>query len=181
MQRFWWLNLVRGIVALIIAMLILGWPESVHQIFVNFLALYWFSGGLLTLRWGLSTHQTTRWWRINGLLELTVGAAILLRGLYQDDFAPGLVIRIFGLVACCVGVVRVVDSSLIRNTTHEQFLSNLLLGLFEVGLGGLLIFFDVLEPWTKLLAGGWALTGGIVLILQSFQQRRAKRIHSSSA
>lgn len=37
-----------------------------------------------------------------------------------------------------------------------------------------LIFFDMPEPFTKLLAGGWAFLGGILLILQSLQLREVK-------
>jgi len=41
MQRLWWLNLIRGIVALIVGMLILGWPTIGTTPFVNFLAIFW--------------------------------------------------------------------------------------------------------------------------------------------
>jgi hypothetical protein len=40
-QRLWWLNLIRGIVALIVGMLILGWPTIGSPLFVNFLAIFW--------------------------------------------------------------------------------------------------------------------------------------------
>ena len=46
---------------------------------------------------------------------------------------------------------------------------------FEIGLGLLLIILDALGPLSKLLAGGWAFIGGIVLIIQAFQMRKAKQ------
>lgn len=52
-----------------------------------------------------------------------------------------------------------------------------LVGWFEIGLGLLLIFSDAVEPYTQLLAGGWAFLGGIFLILQSLQLRKASVIH----
>ena len=41
MRRLWWLNLIRGIVALMVGMLILGWPTIRNTLFVNVLAICW--------------------------------------------------------------------------------------------------------------------------------------------
>src|SRR5260370_24744710 len=98
-QKFWWLNLVRGIVALIIGMLILVWPQTVHVFFVNFLAMYWLSSGLVSLQWGRSTHQEKGLWLGAGLLGVIVGAAILFRPVYQYALNPVLAVRIFGVFA----------------------------------------------------------------------------------
>ena len=57
---------------------------------------------------------------------------------------------------------------------HQRSQGGLFLGVFEAGLGLLLIFFDMPELLTKLLAGGWAFLGGILLILQSLQLRGMK-------
>ena len=53
MQRLWWLNLLRGIVALVVGILILGWPAVGGRFFVNFLAVFWLSSGVL-IGFGLS-------------------------------------------------------------------------------------------------------------------------------
>ena len=57
--------------------------------------------------------------------------------------------------------------------TREQSVGRLILGVFEVGLGVVLIIIDALGPLSKLLAGGWAFIGGIVLIIQALQMRTA--------
>jgi uncharacterized membrane protein HdeD (DUF308 family) len=74
-----------------------------------------------------------------------------------------------------VGLINIFGGFITADTTREQSLGRLLLGLFEVGLGLLLIILDALGPLSKLLAGGWAFIGGIVLILQAFQMRKAKK------
>ncbi len=173
MQRLWWLNLVRGIVALILSVLIIGWPQATHGFFVNFLAIYWLSSGLLSLRGGLSTHQQKGWWLVNGLLGIIVGLGLLLRPVYKQYLTSELAIKGFGLIAFFVGLTHIFSAYQTLDQTHQQVLGIFLLGLFEAGLGALLIFSDTLEPWTKLVAGGWALIGGILLILQSLQRRRA--------
>jgi uncharacterized membrane protein HdeD (DUF308 family) len=173
-QKFWWLNLVRGIVALIIGIVILEWFQTTHAFFVNFLAIYWLSSGLVSLQWGWSTHQKKGLWLVAGLLGVIVGAAILLRPLYQYALDPVLAVRIFGVLAVFVGLSRIFGRYTTIDMVHQRSQGSLFLGVFEAGLGLLLIFFDMPEPFTKLLAGGWAFLGGILLILQSLQLRGVK-------
>lgn len=56
-QLFWWVNLIRGIAALILGILILAWSQIGENLFVNFFAVYWLSSGLLDLRWSVSTQR----------------------------------------------------------------------------------------------------------------------------
>ncbi len=173
MQKLWWLNLIRGIVALIVGMLILGWPTIGSTLFVNFLAIFWLVSGLMSLQWGISTHQKRGLWLVAGLVGTVVGFALLLRSFYQRYLDPGTAVRILGALALFVGLINIFGGFRTPDMTREQSLGRLLLGLFEVGLGVLLIILDALGPVSKLLAGGWAFIGGIALILQAFEMRRA--------
>lgn len=172
LQRFWWLNLMRGIVALIISILIIGWPQTTRGFFVNFLAIYWLSSGLLSLRGGVSTRQHKGLWLTDGLLDIIIGVGLLLRPIYKDYLTPELATRGFGLLAFLVGLTHVVSAYQSLDQPHEQVLAMFLLGFLETGLGMLLILSDTLEPSTKWLAGGWAFTGGVLLIIQSLQIHR---------
>ena len=178
MRRFWWLPLVRGIIALIIGVLILGWPQMAAGPSANFIAMYWLSSGFLSLQWGMSTHQKKGSWLILGLLGMVVGLAILLRPVYVHYLAPELAIKVFGLVALFEGLARIFAGEKTGDRTHERVVGQLLLSLFEIGLGLLLFFLGELEPYTKALAGGWMFIGGILFILQSLQIRRAKPAHA---
>jgi uncharacterized membrane protein HdeD (DUF308 family) len=173
MRRLWLLNLIRGIFALAIGMLILGWPTIGTKLFVNFLAVFWLASGLISLRWGLSTHQKRGLWLVAGLVGTFVGTALLLRSFYERYLDPGQAVRILGTLALFVGLINIFGGFRIPEMTREQSLGRLLLGLFEVGLGVLLIILDALGPVSKLLAGGWAFIGGIALILQALQMRKA--------
>ncbi len=175
MRRFWWLNLVRGIAALIVGILILGWPNIGRSVFVNFMAIFWLVSGLMSLQWGFSGRQKKGLWLAAGLVGTVVGTALLLRSSYQRYLDPELTIRILGSLALFVGLINIFGGFITADTTREQSLGRLLLGLFEVGLGLLLIILAALGPLSKLFAGGWAFIGGIVLILQAFQMRKAKK------
>jgi uncharacterized membrane protein HdeD (DUF308 family) len=173
MQRLWWLNLIRGIVALIVGMLILGWPTVGTTLFVNFLAIFWLASGLMSLQWGISTHQKRGLWLVAGVVGTVVGVALILRSFYQRYLDPGTAVRILGALALFVGLINLFGGFRTPEMTREQSLGRVLLGSFEVGLGVLLIIIDALGPVSRLLAGGWAFIGGLALILQAFQMRRA--------
>lgn len=176
-QLFWWLNLIRGIVALIIGILILTWPQTGENLLANFFAVYWLCSGFLGLRWSMSTNQKKGWWLALSLLEIWVGVGILLRPVYAHYLPSGLGTKFFGLIVICVGLARIFGLDLSKDMTPEQSLGLRLLGFFDVTLGLLLIFLNELEPFTKLLFGGCAFLVGIVLILQSLQIRRATLTH----
>ncbi len=138
--------------------------------------MYWLSSGLVSLREGRSTHQKKGLWLVDGLLEIIVGAVLLLRPMYKYLLDPDLAVKIFGVIAVLVGLSRIFAGSRYTNTgmVYQRSWSPFFLSVFEVGLGLLLIFFGALEPFTKLLAGGWSFLGGTMLILQSFQRQEVQ-------
>jgi uncharacterized membrane protein HdeD (DUF308 family) len=175
MQRLWWLNFIRGVVALVVGILILGWPTVGGRFFVNFLAIFWLSSGVLILQWGLSQHQRRGLWLVAGIIGTVVGAALLLRSVYERYLDPSQAVRLLGALALVVGLINVFGGFRTPDMTHEETTGRVLMGVFEVGLGVLLIIIDALGPLSKLLAGGWAFIGGILLILQALQMRRARK------
>ena len=53
MARYWWVTALRGLVALLLALAIAVAGRSTARL-VSFLALFWMTGGLLTLRFALA-------------------------------------------------------------------------------------------------------------------------------
>lgn len=174
MQRYWWIHLVRGIFALAVGALILGWPVLAHSVFVNFIAIFWLVSGVTSLQWGFSRHQRKGLWLVAGMAGTIVGLALLLRSFYAHYLAQALAIRIFGVVAVLIGLANV-SGGFRTEMTHEPSRGRLFLGLFEIGLGVLLLTLDTIGPFSRLVAGGWAFVGGVVLILQALHMRRSIR------
>jgi uncharacterized membrane protein HdeD (DUF308 family) len=177
-QRMWLLNLMRGIVALVVGILILGWPSVGDRLFVNFLAIFWLLSGLMSLQSGFSVHQRRGLWLVAGIVGTVVGVALLLRFSYQRYLDPAQGVRILGALALFVGLINILGGFRTPDMTREQATGRMLLGVFEVGLGVVLIVIDALGPLSKLLAGGWAFVGGILLILQALQMRRTSKVKS---
>ena len=174
-QRLWWLNLVRGIIALMVGLLILGWPDVGGHLFVNFIAMFWLLSGIMSLQWGLTTHQKRGLWLLAGVGGTVVGSALLLRFSYQSSIDPAAAVRILGALAVCIGLMNLLGGFRIATMTQEESLGRFLQGLFEVGLGCFLIIQQALGPLSKFFAGGWAFIGGAILILQAIQMRRAMK------
>ena len=179
-RRLWWLNLIRGIVALMVGILILAWPEVGGRFFVNFLAVFWLVSGVMILQWGFTMHQRRGLWLVAGIVGTVVGVALLLRYFYQRYFDPSQAVRILGALALFVGLINIFGGFRTPDMTREEGIGRVILGVFEVGLGLLLIIIDALGPVSKLLAGGWAFIGGIMLILQAVQMRRVSKVKSLS-
>jgi uncharacterized membrane protein HdeD (DUF308 family) len=142
MQRMWWLNLIRGIVALIVGILILGWPSVGGSLFVNFLAVFWLTSGVMSMQWGLSAHQRRGLWLVAGIVGTVVGVALLLRFVYQRYLDPAQAVRILGALALFVGLINIFGGFRTPEMTREQSVGRLILGVFEVGLGVVLIIID---------------------------------------
>lgn len=178
MQRLWWLNLVRGAVALLIGLFTLVWPHSTRYFFVNFLALYWLSSGVIGLREYLAIQQKRV--LVPHLFGIVVGVLLLFRAVYIQAFSPELALKILGLVALCTGLLHLFWGARKPATgANEQPVHRVYLGMFEVVLGVLLILVDALAPWSKLFIGVWMLLGGILLMLQALQIRKTWIPHSS--
>ena len=180
MQRLWWLNLIRGIVALMVGVLIFAWPDVGGRLFINFLAVFWLVSGVMILQWGFALHQRRGLWLVAGIVGIVVGAALLLRYLYQRYLDPAQAVRVLGALALFVGLINIFGGFRTPEMTREEGTGRVILGVFEVGLGVLLVVIDALGPVSKLLAGGWTLIGGVILILQAVQMRRVSRVKSLS-
>jgi len=134
-QRLWWLNPIRGIVAIAVGILILGWPSVGDTMFVSFLAIFWLSSGVMILQWGRSQHQRRGLWLVAGIVGTVVGAALLLRYWYQRYLDPGQAVRLLGVLALFVGLISIFGGFRTPEMTREEATGRVLLGVFEVGLG----------------------------------------------
>jgi Short repeat of unknown function (DUF308) len=139
-----------------------------------FHGVYLFVGGLMSPLWGLSTHRAKGLWLAAGLIGTIGGVGILLCSFYGSYLPPELPITLFGIVALATGLVHTFGGFRIETLSQVHSWGSVLLGLMEVALGVLLLTVGSLAPFTKFIAASWAFVGGILLILQSFQIRRAR-------
>jgi hypothetical protein len=173
--RYWWLVVIRSCLAfaLGIAVLVGG---HVRPALANFIAIYWLSGAILTLRWAL-THRPARGVRL-AFLAGGVGALASALMLFRTSIAglvrPEILIDLFGATAALTGILRL--SGVIRDDqqTHDRprFRYRISLGLLEIGLGAALLVARRSGIAVALAAGAWAIAGGVLLLLDGLALRR---------
>ncbi len=173
MKRFWWLNLVRGSVALIIGVVVVVRPDAQGFSLLNYMGIYWLVSGVVSLRWGIAAHRAKGAWLVAGLVGTLGGLAILLRPVYAYAVDLKLLTTLLGIVALATGLAHLFGGFKTPEMIREQSPASFLLGLMEITLGILLILFTTVGPIFRLAAGGWALVGGTALILQALQMNRA--------
>ena len=176
--RYWWLTTLRGLVALALALAIAVAGRSTARL-VSFLALFWLTGGLLTLRFALAIRPRPGF-RL-GLAAATaavVGAGlVLLRGRLSGLVDPEVFVWLLGVAAALTGLLRILGGFAAEERLGRRWtLGGIVLGTLELGLGALLLLTSGVDP--DLLApfvAAWGAVSGTLLLVQGLRLRRVAR------
>jgi uncharacterized membrane protein HdeD (DUF308 family) len=180
--RLWWVSVLRGCLALTLGVgaLISGASQSV---LVNYIALYWLLGGLLTTRWALAVRWKAgaRIGLAAGLLAIGTGLILLVRSALVDVVDPAALIGVDALTTMATGGLRLVGAFKVEEQTgHRWTMGGIILGSVEVLLGIILfIVRDAHASTVRITIGVWALVAGTLLLLQGIRMlgiRRASRM-----
>jgi uncharacterized membrane protein HdeD (DUF308 family) len=175
--RFWWIGVLRGVIALMLgasALLASGSPKRL----ATFLALYWLAGGVVTLRlaWAVRPSLGFRLGAVAGVVAITAALLVMLREFLSGVVSPVKMINILGLAAATMGTLRLVGAFEIeRRTGHRWSIGGLVLGGLELGTGILLIATDTVSRGVMITVGVWALASGTLLIWEAVRARRRAR------
>ena len=107
MARYWWLTVLRGLVALALALAIVVAGRSTVRL-VSFLALFWMTGGLLMLRFALAIRPRPGFrLGLAAAIAAVVGAGlVLLRDRLSGLVAPEVFVGLLGIAAVLTGLLR---------------------------------------------------------------------------
>jgi uncharacterized membrane protein HdeD (DUF308 family) len=135
--RYWWLTALRGLVALTLALAVAVAGRSSARL-VTFLALFWMTGGLITLRFALAIRPRPGF-RL-GLAAATaavVGAAlVLLRDRISGVVDPDVFVGLLGISAVLTGLLRILGGFAAEERLGRRWtLGGIVLGTLELGLG----------------------------------------------
>jgi uncharacterized membrane protein HdeD (DUF308 family) len=106
--RYWWLTELRGLVALTLAWPS-RWPAAAPPRLVTFLALFWLTGGLLTLRFALAIRPRPGFrLGLAAAIAAVVGAVlVLLRDRLSGRIDPDVLIGLLGIAGVLTGLLRI--------------------------------------------------------------------------
>jgi uncharacterized membrane protein HdeD (DUF308 family) len=176
--RYWWLTVLRGLVALALALAITVGGRNTGRL-ITFLALFWMTGGLITLRFALAIRPRPGF-RL-GLAAATaavVGAVlVLLRDRLSGLVDPDVFVGLLGISAVLTGLLRILGGFAAEERLGRRWtLGGIVLGTLEVALGALLLLRSEVDPDLLVpIAAAWGAVSGILLLAQGLGLRRVAR------
>jgi uncharacterized membrane protein HdeD (DUF308 family) len=175
--RFWWITLARGLLILALGVGLL-FGENTRSNVATFFGVYWLLTGALAIRWALSPkrERIPPLIMIAGVAGLVTGVVVLARTLFVSFVSAGFTVHLIGFTALLVGALHIArgfstEPLLARRWGWDSFL----LGVFEVVLGVSLLAGAAGSHWMIDVISAWAIGGGVILILDAAQLRRAAR------
>ena len=178
LQRSWWVIVLRGISAIVLALLILLWPSRTVLVLIVLFGIYTLVDGFLTLI-SAARHKSSgrqRWWL---LFEGFMGVIAGILTLVIPGISAQFILILLALWAITTGVAE------IRNAVHlrREIDGEWLLGLGGVTsvLFGLLLLVSGGEPLiVVVLLSGYALIFGVLLLALAIRLRWAARTSTSA-
>ena len=176
--RFWWISLLRGCLALFLGIgaLISG---ASQPMLVNFIAVYWLLGGVLTTRWalGIRWRAGARLGLAAGVLAIGTGLLLLARHALDDLVNVEVLISIVALTTVATGCLRLVGAFEVEeHTGHRWTIGGIILGSVEVCLGAVLFLVrDAQASTVRITIGVWGLVAGSLLLLQGVRMLHLRR------
>jgi uncharacterized membrane protein HdeD (DUF308 family) len=181
--RYWWLTALRGLVALALALAIAVAGRSTARL-VTFLALFWMTGGLITLRFALAIRPRPGFrLGLAAAIAAVVGAVlVLLRDRLSGLVEPDVFIWLLGTSAVLTGLLRILGGFAAEERLGRRWtLGGIVLGTLEVALGALLLLTNQVDPGLLVpIAAAWGAVSGILLLAQGLRLRRFARTWKAS-
>jgi uncharacterized membrane protein HdeD (DUF308 family) len=174
-----WIILFRGLLAIILGVVLVFYPDKTRWILGNFMGMFWLVSGFMSLRWNATGERARGWALVAGIVGVLAGIGMLSRGVASRFVAEDIVIGVVGLIILLTGLLHMFggfrqDGQSIRRWSWTGFL----LGVFEAVLG-LLLIIEPLErgPIVYTAATLWALLGGLILIGDALRVRRQSQVN----
>ena len=175
--RLWWVGAIRGVIAVLLGFSMVFASGSPDRI-ATYLAIYWLSGGLLTLRfaWAIRPREGFRLASLAGVIAVVASGFVLLRVALSNVFEPTTVVDVLGYAAIAIGALRLVGAFALEQRTGRRWtLGGLVLGGLEIGVGILLVAVDVSSPAVAKTIAAWAFASGTILLIEALRVRVAAR------
>ncbi|MFO1093271.1 MAG: HdeD family acid-resistance protein [Planctomycetaceae bacterium] len=175
LARFWWLLLIRGILAIVFGICAFAWPGLTLSTLVMLFAAYSFVDGVFGIVHALGHRDEVEHWGlllIEGLLGIVFGV-LAFRAPELTTAVGGIIVAMYiAAWALVTGALRITMAVRLRKEIEGEWL----LGIS----GALSVLFGILvmaRPAVGVMAaiffvGTWALLTGITLVALALQTRR---------
>jgi uncharacterized membrane protein HdeD (DUF308 family) len=177
-----WVTLLRGLLAITLGVVLVFYPDKSRFILGNFMGLFWFTSGVISLRWGASGERSRGLALAAGIIGILAGIMMLGRIFVMGWVGEGIVFTVVGLIIILTGLLHMFGGFKQDGDSDRRWSwSSFFLGLFEVVLGAVI----VAEPLQRgqllfTIATIWALIGGFILIGDAMRARRQSQADAAN-
>jgi len=171
-RRYWWMLLIRGIVAVLFGLAAIVWPGLTALVLVYLFGAFAFVDGIVAVVVSLQERTIVpRWWVL--LIEGIVGILIGILTFFSPTVTALALLYLIAAWAIITGILEIAAAfSMRRALVLEWTLA--IAGILSILLGILL----AIQPASGILAVVWiigiyAIVFGVLLIIRAFQFRSA--------
>lgn len=164
----WWLGLMSGILNIIVGILLLTNPGKTTIALVWVLGLFWLIQGIFTLVAMFEDHSAWGWKLFMGIIGILAGIVVMRHPIASAVTVPMILVLILGIQGLITGVI-----SLILAFKGGGWGAGIL-GALSIIFGIILImnYASLVAVVTLVwVVAIFALVGGVIQIVQAFQQR----------
>ncbi len=170
MSRYWWVLLLRGVLAILFGIVALSYPGMTLASLVLWFAIFVFADGISNVFHAFSGRKDNEsWWVL--LFEGLLGITFAVVTFQAPGITAMLLLLYIGFWAMASGVLRIVLAIRVRDEIDGEWWM-VLGGLVSI-LFGLSVIARPAAGAIAVLAvmGVWSMLTGILLVLASFKMR----------
>ena len=165
----WWLVLLLGILAVIVGLLFLVFPNQSIQAYLIFLGVYWIFGGLISLIALAKNKSDPQWELFFAVISIIAGVAILTYPYYSFVIAATLYVTIIGLWAFLMGAAKLFRAYIAKDAGSG------VLGIINLVFGVLIIANPLVTAGIlAMIFGVFSLVAGLAAIGLAYRMKQAQ-------
>jgi len=171
LAKYWWALVIRGLAAILFALLCLFWTKDVLNLLVILFGVFIFIEGLVTIFGGFNaSKEHSEWWiyLVRGLAGMFIGLLVF----FWPAITAAVLVYLIAVWAIVMGIIELLLSSkFVKEISMKWILT--FIGIFSLAIGFIILFY----PYTSLLTIVWiiglfTLISGIGLIAFGLQVKK---------
>ena len=169
-SRLWWLNLLRGVLAIALGLVAILWPGVTVQAFFTVFGVFSLIDGIVALGTGIFFRGTSWGWI---LFEGIAGILLGLLAIARPQTLAAVIVIFLAMWALVVGLFQVAVAIQLRSTGQRSWLWVLISGTITALLGlYFLVNPDTGAAFLAVTVGVFMLAAGAVMVFGAVQLRR---------
>lgn len=178
LSRYWWLLLIRGVLAVLFGIAAFAWPGMTLATLVIIFAAYAFSDGVFEVVHALSHRKEIEHWvllLLEGVLGIVIGILTFAAPVLATAAGAIIVAMYMAAWALITGALRIAMAVRLRKEIEGEWLLGLS-GALSIAFGIIIMARPAVGALALVfLIGAWALILGVTQILLALKARKFGR------